>query len=58
LAVLSKAGIFLIQRREMADKMIVRNLHRFFQFTVIEDFHWAESGNIRAKVFNPSRCVS
>ncbi|WML67233.1 MAG: hypothetical protein METHP_00738 [Methanoregula sp. SKADARSKE-2] len=42
----------------MADKMIVRNLHRFFQFTVIEDFHRAESGNIRAKVFNPSRCVS
>jgi hypothetical protein len=36
-----KARIFLIQRKEMANKMIVCNIHRFLQFIVIEVFYRA-----------------
>jgi hypothetical protein len=37
-----KARIFRIQRTEMANKMIVCNIHRFLQFLVIEVFYRAD----------------
>jgi len=40
-----KARRFLIQMKEIANKMIVGNIHRFLQFLIIEVFY-------RAKFFN------
>jgi len=37
-----KARIFSIQRKEIAGKMIVGNIHRFLQFLVIEVFYRAQ----------------
>ena len=37
-----KARIFAIQKKEIAGKMIVCNLHRFLQFLVIEVFYRAK----------------
>lgn len=37
-----KARIFAIQKKEIAGKMIVCNIHRFLQFLVIEVFYRAE----------------
>jgi hypothetical protein len=36
-----KARKFLIQTKEIARKMIVRNLHRFLQFLIVEVFYSA-----------------
>lgn len=33
-----KARIFSIQRKEIAGKMIVRNIHKFLQFLIVEVF--------------------
>ncbi len=41
-----KARIFSIQRKEIAGKMIVCNIHKFLQFLVMEVFY-------RANLFNP-----
>lgn len=40
-----KARIFVIQRKEMANKMVVCNIHRFLQFIVIEVFYRAVFSN-------------
>jgi len=37
-----KARIFKIQMKEIANKMIVCNIHRFLQFVVIEVFYRAK----------------
>jgi transposase len=37
-----KARRYLIQMKEIANKMIVCNLHRFLQFLIIEVFYRAE----------------
>jgi len=41
-----KARIFSIQRKEIAGKMIVCNIHRFLQFLVIEVFYRAKIRNL------------
>jgi len=42
-----KARVFVIQRKEIANKMVVFNLHRFLQFLLGEVFY-------RALIQNPS----
>ena len=42
-----KARIFTIQKKEIATKMIVCNIHRFLNFLVIEVFYRAKKGKIQ-----------
>lgn len=45
-----KAQIFSTQRKEIAGKMIVCNIHRFLQFLVIEAFYSAEKSQNRPDI--------